>query len=111
MKRCLLSSMLLILISFSVFIGPSEKMAQYSLNPTDEPVISMVSKITNSDVITESVHTIVQKWQIEVLFPPTTSTQTLLGKSIPFKFINHAFFSREIAGFLTVVQHQSNYLP
>ncbi len=111
MKKCVFSIMILILFSFSIFIGPSEEMAQNSFHPTDEPAISTVDTIANSDVITESVQTIINKWQTEFLFPPTSSIYVLEGKSILFKFINHVFFPRKIAGFICVVQHQSNYLP
>lgn len=111
MKKCLLSSMLLMLISFSLFIGPTEEMAHYSFNQTVEPTISTVDTIASSDVITESVHTIIPKWQTEFLFPSTDTLYILKGKLIPIKFMNHLFFSRKIAGFICVVQHQSNYLP
>jgi len=111
MKKCVLTSMLLIFISFVLFIGPSEEMKKFSFHSADEPVISKADTITGSDVITESVQTIVPKWQTEFLFPSNESTHNLKGKFLPFKFINHAFFSRKIAGFICVVQHQSNYLP
>lgn len=111
MKKCLLSSMLLLLISFSLFIGPSEETAQYSFNPTDEPAISTVDTIASSDVITESVQTIIPKWQTEFLFPSTDTSHFLIEQLVSIKLINHLFFSGEIAGFICVVQHQSNYLP
>lgn len=111
MKRCLLLSMLLMLIFFSLFNGPSEEMAHYSFNQTDEPTISIVDTIASSDVIIESVQTIIPKWQTEFLFPSTDNSHILTGKLIPIKFMNHLFFSRKIAGFICVVQHQSNYLP
>lgn len=111
MKKCLLSSMLLLLISFSLFIGPSEEMAQYSFNPTDEPAISTVDTIASSDVITESVQTIIPKWQTEFLFPSSDTSHFLIEQLVSIKLINHLFFSGEIAGFICVVQHQSNYLP
>lgn|SRR5690625_3862512 len=111
MKKCLMTCMLMILISFSVFVGPSEKMAQYSFNSTDESVISSVDTIANSNVITESIQTIIKKWQIEFLIPLIKSTHVLRGKSTPFKFIYHGFLSREVVGFICAVQHQSNYLP
>src|SRR5690625_6342002 len=69
MKKCVLSIMLLMLISFSLFIGPSEETAQFSFNPTDEPTITTVDTIASSDVITESVQTLIPKWQTEFLFP------------------------------------------
>jgi len=110
MKKCVLSIMLLMLISFSLFIGPSEETAQYSFNPTDEPTITTVDTIASSDVITESVQTLIPKWQTEFLFPSNDDTHILSSKLTPIKFMNHLFFSGKIAGFICVVQHQSNYL-
>lgn len=110
MKKCLLSSMLLMLISFLLFIGPSEEIAHYSFNQTDEPTLSTVDTIVSSDVITKSVQTIIPKWQTEFLFSPTDTLYILKGKLIPFKFMNYLFTSKKIAGFICVVQHQSNYL-
>lgn len=111
MKRCLLTSMLLILISFSVFTGPSEKIAHYSFNSKDEHMITTVETITSTHAITESVQTVIQKWQTPLLFPPADSIHVLKEKFIPFQPIDHAIFSGKIAGFICVVQHQSNYLP
>ncbi len=110
MKKCLLASMLLMLISFSLFIGPSEEMAHHSFKPIDEPAISSVYKIASSDVITESVQTIIPKWQTDFLFPSTDDLQILKEKLNPNIFMNHLFHPREIAGFICAVQHQSNYL-
>ncbi|TXL66823.1 hypothetical protein FHP05_05485 [Cerasibacillus terrae] len=111
MKKFLLSSMLLMLISFSLYIGPSEEMRQSSFDFTDEPAISTVYTMASSDVITQSVQTIIPKWQTEFLFPSTDALYILKGKPIPIKFMNHLFFSRKIAGFICVVQNQTNYLP
>lgn len=111
MKKCVLNSILLMLLAFALFINPSEKIAQYSFYDMDEPVISSVDTIASSDVIIESVQTVIPKWQTESLFASTNIADIIKGKLLPFKFINHLFFSKEIAGFICVVQYQSNYLP
>src|SRR5699024_6758165 len=105
MIKCLLSSMLLLLISFSLLIGHSAEMVQYSFNSTDELVISTVDTIASSDVITESVQTIIPKWQTEFLFPSTDTSHFLIEQLVSIKLINHLFFSGKIAGFICVVQH------
>lgn len=110
MKKCLLANMLFVLITFTMFICPSEEMAQYSFNHTDEPAITSADKIVNSDVITETVQTIIYKYQTEFLFPASDSAHILKGKFVPSEFINHAFFPQQDAGFLCAVHHQSNYL-
>lgn len=110
MKKCILNIMLLMLISFSLFISPSQEIEQYSFNNADESTISTVDTIASSDVITESVQTIIPKWQTESLFPSTDAPNIIDKKLIPNKYINHPFFSGEIVGFICVVQHQSNYL-
>lgn len=111
MKKSILTSMLLMLITFLVFIGPSEKIAQMSLHTAEETTISAVDTIADADVITESVQTVIQKSQPDILFPSTDYTRILTGTFLPLKRMNHAFFSNEMAGFILVVQHQSNYLP
>ena len=111
MKKCVLTSMLLMLIAFSLFISPSEEIAQYAFNHTDEPVISSVDTIASSDLIIEAVQTIISKSQTEFLFSSTNIADILKGELLHFKFINHLLFSKEIAGFICVIQHKSNYLP
>src|SRR5699024_9098207 len=111
MKKCLLSSMLLLLISFSLFIGRSEEMAQYSFNPTDELVISTVDTIASSDIITQSVATNIPKSQTELLFQSTDTSHFFIERLVSIKLITHLCFSGKIAGFICVVQNQSNYLP
>lgn len=98
------------LISFTVFLSPLEEISQYSFKSTDETVISTVNTISDADVITQSVPTIIKKWQFDALFPSTHSTHVLIGTFIPFKFINHVFCTTDRYGFINVVQHQSNYL-
>ena len=110
MKNVGLISALLMLMSFSVLVGPMNEMSHYSFHKPDETVISAVNTISDADVMTETVPTIIKKWQFNALFPSTHSLHALRGTFIPFKFIHHVFSSTDSAGFITVVQHQSNYL-
>lgn len=111
MKKYVVISMLLILVSFSVFTNPSIELKSYPFDSTDGSVISEVDTIVDSNVITETIQFIVQKWQTELLFPPTQSSQDLKGSFVSFMFINHVFLPGEIARFICVVHHQSSYLP
>lgn len=110
MRKYTLIGMLFMLISVSVFIHPSGVIAQHSFDSTGETVIAENDVIADSDVITEPVHTLIQKWQTDILFPPKSVKHVLKGNFIPFKFISHASLSTEIAGFINVMYHQSNYL-
>ena len=110
MKNYVLISMLLMLISFSVFINPLEGIEDHSFSSKDEMVISAIDTITDADAITESVPTIIEKWQIESRFPSKNAAHDLRGKSIPIRFINHVICTAKVTGFISVVHHQSNYL-
>lgn len=112
MKKVVITSMLLILIFFSTFINSSQETASNSapFNSTDQPVISKIDTNANFEAITESGQTVIYKWQTEPLFPSFNFAHVLRGKFIPFKFFNHVFFLEDMAGFICVVQHQSNYL-
>lgn len=111
MKKCVSIGMLLMLVLYLLLINPSQEIAQHSFNYTDEPVITSVDTITSSDVITESIQTILHKWQIKFLFSTTNFLSILRGSVIPFKFINDVILCGEVVGFICVVHHQSNYLP
>lgn len=102
--------MLLLSVFFLIFKNPSFGIENQSFNFTDDSVISKVDTIVDSNLITETIQITVQKWQTELLFPPTQTPHDLKGSFVPFKFINHAFFPEKIAGFICVVHHQSNYL-
>lgn len=110
MRKYVLSSLLLILVVFSVIISPLGEIAQYSFESNDESVISTVDTIADTDVITQSVQTVIQKWQTKVLFSSSNTTHDLNEKFISFKFINHVFLPKITDGFISVVHHQSNYL-
>src|SRR5699024_12705482 len=102
--------MLFIFISCSLFIHPSGVITQHSFDSTGGTVIAENDVIADSDVSTDPVHTLIQKWQTDILFPPKSVKHVLKGNFIPFKFISHASLSTEIAGFINVMYHQSNYL-
>ena len=110
-KKHVLIGMLLMLVSFSVVLSPFEELEPYSHHWTDELVFTVADTISGSDVITESVPTIIKKWHVDVLFPTTHSAHVLKGPMIPFEFINHVFCVTESTGFIHAVQHQSNCLP
>mgnify|MGYP006892264373 CR=1 FL=1 len=110
-KKHVLIGMLLMLVSFSVFLSPLEELEPYSHHWTDELVFTVADTISGSDVITESVPTIIKKWHVDALFPPTHSAQDLSGAVFPFEFIDFGFCATDSTGFMNAVQHQSNYLP
>ena len=111
MKKCLLTIMLLLLVAFSSLIRPSQEMEKYSYSPINETTISVLDTNEEAEAITESSTTINQKWQTPFILPPKIHVQTFSDfQQSPFRFINGAVYPSDMNGFISVVQHHSNYL-
>jgi hypothetical protein len=110
MKKYLCASILPILIVFLSFISPSQEIGQNLFHANDEPTIAAADTISDSEAITVSAPTIVDKSPSKALFPSCVYTLVLKGQPVPFKFISRVSYPTEASGFISVVQHHSNYL-
>lgn len=109
MKKFACSTVLFLLVFFMLFISPTNEINPISFDTADEPSISTTVNMTSSDIITESVHTNLQKWPTVNVFT-FLHTPILQKELIPNKFFQHAYPLASMNGFIYAQHYQSNYL-
>lgn len=67
--------------------------------------------ITDSEVVLETVRSTIKKTDSELSFFSINVPLTVKVQFIPLKFMSQFTVSNQFIGFISVVQHQSNYLP
>lgn len=80
-------------------------------NVSEHKVHQSVHTITDSEVILETVRSTIKKLSTERAFLPTNILFTFKTQFIPLKFMSHFILPNQFIGFISVVQHQANYLP
>ncbi|MRH44430.1 hypothetical protein GH741_17440 [Aquibacillus halophilus] len=108
MKQNLLTCLLLLFVSYSAVISPSQEIGQY--DSTNESIISTMDTISEFEAVTESGLKLPHKWQTKTLFPSTIFTFFLKDESPVFRIIHQEIPSTTFLGFISVEQNQANYL-
>lgn len=103
--------MLVFLFTFTWLINDTTHLLDMPLNNSEHKVHQSVDTITNSEVILETVRSTITNsangqpfYPIDILLTCTVHLRPLIS---PSQFT----ISAQFIGFISVVQHQSNYLP
>lgn len=96
---------------FILFTGPTQELAHYSFNESTEDSITVADTSVSSNMITESVQTVIEKVQVDFLFPFADHLANQTVHHANFTSPQHLDLTNAFFGFICVVQHQSNYLP
>jgi hypothetical protein len=110
MKKYMLTWLLVILAGASSLMVSSHQSEQHFVHSMDEPALSAVDTISDTEAVTVSALTILERSPVKCLFPLNDYALIFRGGSMPLKPIFHVKTSAETSGFISAVYHQSNYL-